>query len=549
MTRRFDLHLLGPVRLFAPGGDDVTPRGMKARGLLAILAMARGRPLHRATLQDRLWSDRGEAHGRDSLKKALAELRRAFGEDAPATLRMEGGTVALAPERIEVDAFGPAAGDPFAPEFLEGIPIHDEVFTAWLRQTRSELSRGRPGSRGGVEPPRAIATRYALALGPVRHVEGDSLGHMLGDVLLSRLAASFRAFDFFDLRDARDGGANAGGDDGIGPDATLDCRVLTASDRVMLAFGLRRAGDHRLIWSATRQFETARLRGSQLDICASELADQVVGALSRPESLGDPSWHLAARHAIEGIERILDRGRYDLAAASRALRRAIEIEPRGSYYAWYAFLHAHQLEASKGTTRAEIREHADMVCARALERDPHNGLSRSLLTHVYGFVFHDFDRAHELIDPLEASPPDTPMYHYAHGLLRFYTGRLDAARGAIARACRIGRYNPYAYAFSSALCMVEAIRGASDDAIRFGEESLSREQRTGTSFEPTLRYLALAHARAGNTGTAREIWQRIRRQSPGFSAAQLRDRRFPIPLDSARQAMLACFETLDRPEI
>ena len=53
---RLTLHLIGPVEMTGPGDRRLTPRGMRARGALAVLGTARGLRVTRARLQDLLFS-------------------------------------------------------------------------------------------------------------------------------------------------------------------------------------------------------------------------------------------------------------------------------------------------------------------------------------------------------------------------------------------------------------------------------------------------------------------------------------------------------------
>ena len=74
------ISVIGAFRVLARDGEDLTPRGRKARALLAILALTPTRRRSRPALQDKLWSDRGPEQGADSLRQTLTEIRRAFGE-------------------------------------------------------------------------------------------------------------------------------------------------------------------------------------------------------------------------------------------------------------------------------------------------------------------------------------------------------------------------------------------------------------------------------------------------------------------------------------
>ena len=136
------LELLGGCRLVAPDGTERTPVGRKTRGLLAFLALAGGQPVARERLAGLLWAERAEEQARASLRQALRELRQCFGD--PELLRIDRDRVALAVDRVEVDALrlvecaAERAGDePAGGELLEGLDGLGEPFETWLGSQRA----------------------------------------------------------------------------------------------------------------------------------------------------------------------------------------------------------------------------------------------------------------------------------------------------------------------------------------------------------------------------------------------------------------------------
>ena len=79
---RLVVRCLGRFRLEDQSGNQLHLRTRKARALLAALAL-NGRSMSRDTLADLLWSDRGEAQARASLRQTIFELQHFGGEDAP----------------------------------------------------------------------------------------------------------------------------------------------------------------------------------------------------------------------------------------------------------------------------------------------------------------------------------------------------------------------------------------------------------------------------------------------------------------------------------
>src|SRR3954453_639558 len=97
------IYVVGAFRVLAQNGEDLTPRGRKARALLALLALTPTRRRSRPALQDKLWSDRGPEQGAASLRQTLTEIRRAFGHTYRDHLISDMRGVGLAVEHVVVD--------------------------------------------------------------------------------------------------------------------------------------------------------------------------------------------------------------------------------------------------------------------------------------------------------------------------------------------------------------------------------------------------------------------------------------------------------------
>jgi adenylate cyclase len=103
-----------------------------------LLASAPALRRSRAWLQDKLWSDRGPEQGAASMRQALVDIRRAWGE-ARDCLLADAGWIGLDPARvaIEVDPRPEDLGLSGAlPEFAEGLDVRDPEFEDWIRDQR-----------------------------------------------------------------------------------------------------------------------------------------------------------------------------------------------------------------------------------------------------------------------------------------------------------------------------------------------------------------------------------------------------------------------------
>jgi TolB-like protein len=159
---------------------SLTPRGRKARALLAYLALQGGRPVRRERLTGLLWGDRGDAQARASLRQAVLELKPLANGDIH-VLRVDRDQLSLDPTAVrtdldELDA-ALAARDyrallallPHPEERLfADLDEIDEGFDDWLRIERARRADGlaqhigeaaASAARDGDAAARALATR------------------------------------------------------------------------------------------------------------------------------------------------------------------------------------------------------------------------------------------------------------------------------------------------------------------------------------------------------------------------------------------------------
>ncbi len=535
----YQINLLGPLQVLDPEGRDISPTGAKLQGLVALLVSTDGRHWTRAALQDKLWSDRGQTQGRDSLKKALAALRNLFGKDAGDIVIIKGMNVALDTARLRVDLFMRARRETPARAFLEGLDVKDPEFEEWLADQRAQwrIETAAPpdeARRIPLAPMKTRQTTFTVAV-MVHDPDPASMNCAYAHLVADRAVLALTLCQQFDVTDYREAAEE---DAARAADVTLNVRALAIGEDIAVSLLVRRTGDNQIVWNARRVLKLEDLNSLVLASLVTQMMDQLTNVLLRPDALGDPDRHAAARRAMGAIDMMFRLSRPNIARAASDLTKAFEIDPKGSYLAWYAYHTVFRMEATKGQDMVALREQADALIHKALEFDPHNPLARSLLTHVYSFVFRDFERAHEMIRPLAASPPDTPLYYDSLATLQFYTGKMEEAKHAAQAAATLGGHNPYAYAFNTTLTMIDTVTGNYESAIQNGERVLALHRNTDRYYEPVLRYLAAAYAFKGNTTNAARMIARIRQQSPGFSIEMLRDRTYPVPSEHARNVLL-----------
>ncbi|MGB5831997.1 MAG: BTAD domain-containing putative transcriptional regulator [Thiohalocapsa sp.] len=143
MSTTLHIQVLGGLRVERNGATIPLPT-RKAAALLAIVAMPPGTLITRDRLADLLWSRSAQAQARGSLRQAVAQLRKALGDESGSLIETVGNGLRLASQGVEVDAVtlerALTAGSPadleraerlHRGEFLEGLAIEEPAFEAW----------------------------------------------------------------------------------------------------------------------------------------------------------------------------------------------------------------------------------------------------------------------------------------------------------------------------------------------------------------------------------------------------------------------------------
>lgn len=129
------IRLLGPLTVVKADQTDVTPKGKRAKAILALLALSPAGVRSRRWVQDKLWSERGQENGAASLRQEISALRRFFKAAGVDILVCDRDTLRLDRNLVYLDIDDPASlaqGE----DLLEGLDIRDPEFEDWLRTER-----------------------------------------------------------------------------------------------------------------------------------------------------------------------------------------------------------------------------------------------------------------------------------------------------------------------------------------------------------------------------------------------------------------------------
>ena len=146
------IHLLGALRAISYLGEDLVPRGRKARAILGYLCLHAGQRVPRAKIASLLWDRVPDHQARASLRQSLRELLLAFGPLADEILETDSEMVRLNQRVCWVDSAAILAGPHPANllrtdlaalcegELLEDLNGISEAFDEWLLMERARFA-------------------------------------------------------------------------------------------------------------------------------------------------------------------------------------------------------------------------------------------------------------------------------------------------------------------------------------------------------------------------------------------------------------------------
>jgi tetratricopeptide (TPR) repeat protein len=523
------IHLLGPMRATSYLGDDILPRGKKARALLAYLCLASGAKVPRIRLARLLWDQASDHLARGSLRHALLELCAAMGPLAAELIATGRASIRLNADACWIDAA--ALLESSSPnsvrsdlalfctgKLLEGLDGVSASFDRWLARERDRFKwktrgllqsqstgalsdikkylvrRSRPRSEIHAYQPLPGRNRLRVAVLPFEgkgEGKGAERGEDLAFSLSHDIAAALARFRWFDV---------------VAPISFTSEELLQRRQLDYAVDGVvSRRG--RLIEVNVRLLDLARytqpvwserfeLEAGELHRLNEMVTGRVVGSIdpvilfiegqpNRREHYGATGLLLLAIPQLYSVER------EKFQRAGELIHQAMEIDPQNAMApAWAAFWHLTRVCQGWAQDIEGTLTIAETLCLKAIEIDPDNAEALGIYAHTCAWK-RDFDTAVRYFDRSLRLNPNLAFIWALSAPTYSYLGEPEAALQRLKRYRDLAPFDPYFSTFQVAYAIAYTFKGDYEQAVLVARNAVKALPNFSAGYKPLIA--ALGH--------------------------------------------------------
>ena len=513
---KLQLRFFGPFAASWSDGTEIRIAGGKKRALLALLATAPDGRRTRLFLGDMLWRS-GVEHQRLSLRGALSELRKLFGDRFGQVLETTNDEIRLLPDAWE------ALGDPSDGEFLEGLSVSTPAFEAWLSACR--LSGAHIANGGQTEGSQQLADiRPTVAVLRFVSAPGDGFEALIGDMLseevtraLSR-SALMNVISHLSSRTIDPSRATLSDlQEKIGVDYVLSGRVRVYDKVYRLSTEFSDVQTGKVRWSQDIGGQVSKFVDGTDDVAhmlARAVGREMVSASI--EVAGSRQLHeVDSHHLLVSAIALMHRqalGSFSLARPR--LEQLIERAPRcAALHAWLGMWYV--LSVGQGWSVDFARDAATATdCGqRALDLDPECAFSLAVDGFIQNNLAKRFDIASARFDEAIELDPNNALAWLLKGNMHAFVDQGREAVSCTDRARRLSPLDPYKYLFDTLAATARLALRDYAGALELAQQSLKANRRHIS----TLRVRTIALQSLGHTEEASASASELIRLQPSLT--------------------------------
>lgn len=516
------LALYGRFRLIDAQGEDCTPVGQKARGLIALLALSKDHCRTREWLQDKLWSKSTQQDGAASLRQSLVAIRRGLGAWAR-ILIADRNAIALDPGQFRLIHNRPInwQGVDAYTEIFSDLTIRDPEFEDWIRDQRLALSATVPlelhrGLRLGTPVKPAIFFRFSTDHDPESNLIARHIVALATTSLLD--AADFQIFQ-----------ANA--DPGLQQAScpvsgiAVTIAAMARSGHAHVTLSVTHPVTSRLFWAHNFQLESLQLPFDEeiLYPISAALVEVVLMTLKqRAGDLGIPD--CAALLAKHGQDLIFRFDRASLIEGDRCLEQAYAFDPRPQFLAWRAFLRTMANFQHRGADFLSNPNDIETLAHEAIRQAPDSAITLGIGAQVEYLLGGSPRTSVQLANRAVGFDPLNAINLAILSNTELVLGQLNESRGSAMQALHLAGAGEHRAFIEFFCCMAAAAQADYQIAIDHAEAALILRP----AFRAPLRYLIALYSHTGQLENLQRVLAKMRLAEPGFQPKRLLDSDYPV---------------------
>jgi TolB-like protein len=496
--------------------------GTKHKALFALLATAPFGRCTRSFLQETLWGTACYDTGRQSLRRALSDIKRVLGLNFSELIATTNSEITLNLERV---CF---IGQPGSGAFLEGIALKEAGFNEWLRRIRANPAQIYSLYGASFQPAvRAIVPTISIL--PFKVVVGGPDHHVLGDWLAEEACRSLSRSNLIAVishLSAREISKNAvilsQVRDALDVDYCVSGSLRVSGDDIILDADFLDAASGRILW-------TRRFTGTMAEFLNGdgEAIAEIVRTVGRSIA-SDAVAHTQGRRVadiqdhhllVAGIS-LMHQLKLSSFARSRSLiEEAIARAPRtAEAHAWLAEWYVMSVFNGWSADREHDTAKARDAVARALDIDPENAFCMTIDGVVHNNLLQRLDIAEERFEMALDRNPNEAMSWLLNGVLHAFRDEAQTAIAAVEQARKLSPMDPFEYFYDSLSASAYLAAENYPRALELAERSFSINNRHIS----TLRAKICALHNLDRHDDARAAGLELMRRDPEFSVEAYR---------------------------
>jgi TolB-like protein len=516
-ARTLEINLFGSciVRSLEPGAFEIT--GKKHRAIFALLATAPHGCRSRTFLQETLWGASCYDTGRQSLRRALSDIKSAVGPYFTELITTNNSEVTLNLSNVTF------SGQPGQGTFLEGLDILEPKFLDWVESIRNSPEQiyalFRAPSASLPRPPVPTVTVM-----PLLSIENNPELSVLGDWFAEEICRSLSRTNLLSVISHLSSRALAGRRVDIevvrtklGVDYCVCGSIRQLGDQVVTDVDFLDAETGRILW--TRQFsgtlqEFINDAGQGLTNIVTSVGNAIATdtlTYIRGRPINEIADH---RLLMAGVSLMHKPTLRDFARSRELLDEAVNRSPQAAeVHAWRGKWHVLSVFNGWSSDPARDTKSAVGCTSRALDMDPENAFCLTIDGFAHNNLLRRLDIASERYESALEFNPNEALSWLLRGALFAFQDAGSQAVHAAEKARQLSPIDPFKYYFDSLSATAYLAAEDYETALHLADASLARNQRHLS----TLRAKITALHFLDRDEEAKEVAAELKRRQPNFS--------------------------------